>query len=308
MIKKYLVLFNLYLFSFNLIAGGEPEFQLEEVAKGIYVHGGLQVSLQDKHADDIANIGFIEGDKCIAVIDTGGSLSIGYEFFNAIKSISNKPICYVINTHVHFDHLLGNYAFKDSNAEFVGHVNLPDMLASSNDFFFDQYADYLTINDSLIEDALILPTTMVEDKLELDLGNRTIAIHAHPVAHSYTDLTVYDNQTKIIFLSDLLFMQRVPIIDGKLKGWLAVMDSLDALDIAQAIPGHGQIISDWPKAKQAQQRYLTTLMKNTRAKIAEGAFMEDVIEQVESNEDDWLLYDESHKRNVTQAFKELEWE
>lgn len=298
----------MYFYSLGLFAGGEAEFPLTEVANGIYVHGGLQVGLQHEHADDIANIGFIEGDKCLAVVDSGGSLSIGYKFLSAIKAISDKPICYVINTHIHFDHVLGNYAFKDTGAEFVSHINLPDMLLTSQDFFIDQYADYLKLNDELIKDAIVIPTKTVEETLELDLGNRIITLHAHPVAHTYTDLSVYDEQTKIIFLSDLLFMQRLPILDGKLKGWLAVMASLDALNIAQAIPGHGQIISDWPTAKQAQERYLTTLMKNTRAKIAEGAFMEEVIEQVESNEDDWLLYEEDHKRNVTRAFKELEWE
>ena len=297
-----------FIYSTSLLAGGESGFNLENVADGVYVHAGQQLSLLHKDADDIANIGFIEGDDCIAVIDTGGSLKIGNEFQETISTLSDKPICYVINTHVHFDHVLGNYAFKDSGAKFVGHANLPELLISSKDFFLEQYADYLTTDNKLNKEALIAPTVTVEDTLELDLGNRIISLKAHPIAHSHTDLSVYDAKSKIIWLSDLLFIQRLPIIDGKLKGWLAVMDSFDSLDIAKAVPGHGPVISNWPKAKQAQERYLTTLMDKTRTKIAEGAFMEEIVGQVESNEDDWLLYEEDHKRNVTRAFKELEWE
>ena len=108
--KNFILIVLLILSHFVIASGVENNFNITQVAQGNYLHKGVHVSIDDINHDDIANIGFIVGDKCIAVIDTGGSVDIGLQLFEKIKSISDKPICYVINTHVHFDHMLGNKA------------------------------------------------------------------------------------------------------------------------------------------------------------------------------------------------------
>ncbi|NIQ14495.1 MAG: hypothetical protein GTO02_08865, partial [Candidatus Dadabacteria bacterium] len=52
-------------------------FNLSEVAPGVFLHKGKHVEIDHTHHDDIANIGFIIGNKCVAVIDSGGSINIG---------------------------------------------------------------------------------------------------------------------------------------------------------------------------------------------------------------------------------------
>ena len=123
-------------------AGGRP-FNLIEINEGIFLHRGTHAAFGDPDHDDIANIGFIIGDKCVAVIDTGGSVSIGEELHRAIQSTTDKPICYVINTHVHFDHVLGNLAFTGNKPEFVGHAKLADAIEANRDFFLKEFSSYL---------------------------------------------------------------------------------------------------------------------------------------------------------------------
>ncbi len=94
-------------------------FNFTEVAQGIYVHQGKIHGNEHPQRDDIANIGAIVGDDCIAIIDTGGSPAVGARLKQAIRAISDRDICYVINTHIHFDHLLGNAAFADGTVRFV---------------------------------------------------------------------------------------------------------------------------------------------------------------------------------------------
>ena len=72
-------------------------FNIKQVAQGIYVHQGL-IELPDVHNHDaIANIGFMVGEKCVAVIDSGGSPAQGRQLKKTIQKITSVPICYVIN-------------------------------------------------------------------------------------------------------------------------------------------------------------------------------------------------------------------
>ena len=285
----------------------DETFNLTEIGQGVYVHQGKHVDLEHADNDDIANIGFITGDECIAVIDTGGSIAIGKRLRAAIKTVSSLPVCYVINTHVHFDHVLGNSAFKEEQPKFVGHENLVLEMEQNRPFFLSEFA--ANLGEKPTDTSIIGPDIAVADQLDLDLGNRIITLTAHSPSHSYTDLSVYDKKTGTLWLSDLLFIERIPVLDGNLKGWLKTMEELKQQDANHVIPGHGPITLTWPEASGAQGNYLDMLLTEIRAEINKGTFMEEVVESVGKTEKTkWLLHEQNHKRNVTKAFIELEWE
>jgi quinoprotein relay system zinc metallohydrolase 2 len=289
-------------------AGGEPEpFNLKKVADGIYLHSGFHVEFTDPQHDDIANIGFIVGNDCIAVIDTGGSVTIGQQLLLSIREISKLPICYVINTHVHFDHILGNLAFKNEDAQFVGHIKLIDAIEQSRDFFLQQSKNDL--GPAPNRNSIVGPNLGVDKTMELDLGNRLLRLTAYQTAHSNTDLTVLDLKTNTLWTGDLVFRERIPALSGKLKGWLAVLEALQNEVIDLAIPGHGTISNDWPETFAAEASYLTMLLNDTRKAIANGQFLEEAVLSIgKEKKQEWLLHEQHHNRNVTKAFTELEWE
>jgi len=101
---------------------------INEVADGVYVR------LRQTGVGFIANIGFIVGEQCVAVIDTGGSVAEGENLKKSISRFTDTPICYVINTHVHPDHILGNQAFKSRTVKFIGHHRLPRAMALARAF------------------------------------------------------------------------------------------------------------------------------------------------------------------------------
>ncbi|MEE8254411.1 MAG: quinoprotein relay system zinc metallohydrolase 2 [Nitrosomonadaceae bacterium] len=312
MSKNILFLSTLILlfqaFAALALAGGEPEpFNLSQVADGIYLHSGVHVAFTDPQHDDIANIGFIVGNDCIAVIDTGGSVTIGQELLLSIREISNLPICYVINTHVHFDHILGNLAFKNEDAQFVGHIKLIDAIEQSRDFFLEQSKNDL--GPAPNRNSIVGPNLGVDKTMELDLGNRLLRLTAYQTAHSNTDLTVLDLKTNTLWTGDLIFKERIPALSGKLKGWLAVLETLQNEAIDLAIPGHGTSSNNWPETFAAEQAYLKVLLNDIRQAISKGQFLEDAVNFVGKDEkQEWLLHEQHHARNVTKAFTELEWE
>ena len=285
----------------------DETFNLTQISAGVYVHQGKHVELEHADHDDIANIGFIIGDECIAVIDTGGSIDIGGKLRKAVKKISSLPVCYVINTHIHYDHVLGNAAFADEQARFVGHENLVREMEYNRPFFLSEFTANLGENPG--DSSIIGPDIAVSGELDLDLGNRVITLSAHPPSHTYSDLSVYDKKTGTLWLSDLLFIDRIPVLDASLKGWLETMEKLKSQQANHVIPGHGTITMSWPEAASAQDGYLDMLLNETRKEIARGTFMEDVVENVGKVEKTrWLLHEQNHRRNVTKAFTELEWE
>ena len=307
-----LAILTIFLFMSGFIsvtfAGGDTEsFNLEQVADGIYLHLGIHVEFTHRQHDDIANIGFIVGEKCIAIVDTGGSVTIGHELLLSIREISQLPVCYVINTHVHFDHILGNLAFLKEGPQFVGHSQLADAVEQNRDFFLRQFrGDLGPMPD---KDSVIGPDLTVAKTMDLDLGNRVIRLNAYQTAHSHSDLTVLDLDTKTIWTGDLVFRERIPSLDGKLKGWLAVLETLKNQEINLAIPGHGTISHDWPQTYAAEKFYLTMLLNDARKAIKNGQFLEDAVNSIGKEEkQEWLLYEQHHTRNVTKAFTELGWE
>jgi len=282
-------------------------FALQEVAPGVFVHFGQPLPLDAPGHDDIANIGFIVGRKCVAVIDTGGSTRIGRALRMAIKARTAQPICYVVNTHVHVDHVLGNFAFRSDHPTFVGHAALPHALSQSRAYFMTQYASDL--DQPAAAEQIIGPDQLVRDTLELDLGGRQLSLRAWPVAHTDCDLTVIDTKSSTLWAGDLLFRERLPALDGDAGGWLAVIEDLKRIRVARVIPGHGPLSTELAASLLPESRYLRALLDGVHAAIDAGESIQDAIEHVAASErPQWLLWDSTHPRNVVRLYQQLEWQ
>ena len=288
-------------------AAGADALPVTQIAAGVYVHVGAQADTSPANRGAIANIGFIVGDGCVAVIDTGGSPAVGRALRNAVRNVTSLPICYVINTHVHPDHIFGNAAFRADRPEFVGHAKLAAAMNARARAYLAALKHALGADAADAE--IIAPTRAVTGSATLDLGNRKLRLRAWPSAHTDHDLTVYDELTETLWLSDLLFIERIPVLDGSLPGWLKVLSELKGIEAKRVVPGHGRIAADWPQVAAEQERYLQRLLAETRAALRARKTLQEAVDTVGGGKRDrWLLFDAYHRRNVTAAFAELEWE
>lgn len=280
---------------------------VREVASGVYVHQGLHEEATAENHGGIANLSFVVGGRAVAVIDSGGSAWQGRRLREAVRRVTDLPIRYVINTHVHPDHIFGNAAFLADRPDFVGHAKLPRAVAARGAYYLKGLKQRLGAAGDGTEP--VPPSLTVTDWLDLDLGGRVLQLTAHRTAHTDNDLSVYDSATRTLFAGDLLFMERVPVVDGSLKGWLEVMAELRARQARRVVPGHGPAAAPWPAALDAQERYLRILLEEIRGVIRAGGTMEQAVAGVATSERDaWLLFDDYNPRNVVTAFTELEWE
>ncbi len=282
-------------------------FAIEDIGNGIYVHHGQHLDIDEGYQGDICNISFVVGERGVAVIDTGGSLKVGKQLREAIKKVTNKPILYVINTHVHPDHIFGNAAFVQDKAQFVGHAKLGDAMQLRQEAYDKLNIRYLGADAKGSE--IVKPTLLIKAPMDLDLGGRTLKVTPYPNAHTDTDISVFDSKTGTLFTGDLLFIERTPVIEGDIKGLIAAIDALKTYPVKQVVPGHGPVAKDWMAALNNEQRYLNTLLTDIRAIIKNGGDMSKAMDTAAASEKDkWLLFEIANRRNVNTLYPALEWE
>lgn len=284
-----------------------PPF-VTEVAPGVYVHVGEVALATAQNAGDHANMGFIVGNTAVAVIDTGGSLQVGNRLRDAVQTVTDLPIRYVINTHMHPDHVLGNGAFEAEGTTFVAHHKMARGLAARAERYLAVYAQEMGA-EAFAGTRVVLPTRAIEAPTTLDLGGREIVLTPHATAHTDNDLTVRDTRTGSVFMGDLLFAEHVPTIDGSIRGWMTVLTALMNEPAERVVPGHGPASMPWPEAAEPNRRYLETIAQGVREMIADNRTLSDATASVGLSEKSaWKLFEDYHGRNVSTAFAELEWE
>jgi quinoprotein relay system zinc metallohydrolase 2 len=283
------------------------DFAIEDIGNGIYVHHGKHLDIDEGYQGDICNISFVVGSKGVAVIDTGGSFKTGNQLRDAIKKVTDKPILYVINTHVHPDHIFGNAAFVQDKPQFVGHEKLATAMQLRKEAYDKLNVKYM--GDDAKGSEIVLPTIAVKALMELDLGDRKLKITPYPVAHTNTDISVIDSKTSTLFTGDLLFIERTPVLEGDIIGMIGAIDTLKTYPVKQVVPGHGPFTKDWVQALNNEQRYLNAVLTDIRANIKAGKTMGEAMDTAAAGEKDkWLLFDIANRRNVNTLYPALEFE
>lgn len=290
--------------------------QLQQIADGVYVRQGQHGATFK--TEQLANIGFIVGQQCVAVIDSGASVSEGEALRCAIEQLTELPVCYLIISHHHYDHSMGSLAFRDiDKLQLLAHENFSAALQHSAQYYRTELST--TAGQMLPAEQIVLAdvTVATGQTLELDLGARKVQIRAHGVAHTNNDLSLFDSATGTLWLSDLMFLEHVPVLDsgvGSINGWLKEIDALieafaDHPAVQRAVPGHGPVMVAWPDGMRDQSRYLTVLRDEIRATIADGGSMQQALDEAaQSERNQWQLFELHHRRTVNKAFVELEWE
>jgi len=226
---------------------------LTKVADGVYSY--VDTKNPSPATSFGANAGIIIGRNGIVVVDTLISAKEAQQFIKDIRAVSDKPITYVVDTHDHLDHVLGNSEFLKLGATIVAQADTKAAMVKNGDALL-QRAKYFGLGDeAMAGTTVVVPSLTFNDTMEIDLGDRKVElIHAGP-SHTSGSLFVYVLDSKTLFAGDILFTNYHPNLrEGDMHGWVKALDRIATMDVAAIIPGHGPISSQ--KDVQAMKEYL----------------------------------------------------
>lgn len=181
------------------------------------------------------NIGLSIGNDGVAMIDNGtaGILTI---LRAKVKELTEKPIDYLINTHVHGDHTGNNLEYGKAGARIISHENLRSNMATKG------------VGGNPVENDA-LPVITFSDKMTLHINEDTARMFHVAKAHTDGDTIIHFEQANVIHTGDVMFNQLFPFIDydngGSLDGAIAALQIISGLSNTDTkiIPGHGDLAS-----------------------------------------------------------------
>jgi len=176
------------------------------------------------------NIGVSIGDDGVFMIDDQYA-PLTQKIIDAVKTISDKPVNFLVNTHYHGDHAGGNKNFEKEGAIIVAHENVRKRLKE----------------DEKNTDQSGLPIITFNDKMQLHLnGDDIMVVHVHN-AHTDGDALIYFPKSNVLHTGDTFFNGMFPYIDLKSGGSVAgdIEAAKTGLMLINAetkiIPGHGSL-------------------------------------------------------------------
>ena len=233
------------------------------------------------------NIGIYVGEQHVFMIDDQFD-RLSDKIKATISAITEKPISFLFNTHMHGDHTGGNANFNSETTTIVAHDNVRNRVQSK------QMKDLDSQKISLEYYRLMLPEVTFSDDITFYDGDETImAFHVHN-AHTDGDALVYFVANNVLHMGDVYFAGRYPFIDlssgGSLDGYInahkKVLIMID--DDTKIIPGHGR-----PSNKKDLESYVA-MLEDLRNKVQKEIDAGASLEEVKANSTLTEAYDETH--------------
>jgi len=282
-------------------------FRFNSIQDGIYHAvgtGALSVG---------CNASIIVNDEDVLIVDSHSTPAAAWALAEQVKTVTDKPIRYVVNTHFHWDHAHGNQVYGPG-VEIIGHEFTRRMLASgesmggrSYDMFvgaipsqiaqlrkqIDGMADAdakRKLGDQLqVQEQYQMatasvkpqpPTVTLTDSLTLHRGGREIRLLFLGRGHTGGDVVVYLPKERVVVTGDLLGAGPSYLGDAYLTDWAATLDRLRALDFDMVLPGHGDAFQGKAKIDHFQA-YLKDFWRQAKTLHDEGLSAEEAARRID---------------------------
>ncbi len=247
-----------------------------------------------------SNTTVIIGEREVLVVDSCYLPSSAKEDIAQIRQWTTKPVRYLVNTHWHYDHTMGNGVYWEAfpSLTIIAHAETAKQSANYNPGWFERFPrradafkrvleDGKDANGKVLsegekkeyEDALKglnpvqaeyktltdkTPTFTFDSELTINLGNREVQIKHLGRGNTAGDAVVYLPKEKILISGDLIVHPVPYLFGGYPSDFVKTLEKLKQIDFQTIVPGHGEILRG-----EAGHNYINLLRDFTQAVRAE---------------------------------------
>lgn len=271
-------------------------YRFQEIQPGIYSAIGTgQMNVG-------SNSAVIVNRDDVLIVDSHISPESARAMLREIKTITDKPVRFLINTHFHYDHANGNQVFAPA-IDIIGHELTRKKLTGDEVLKRGIFADVLRNLPQQLDDLLkraaaepvgpakgrleqqlriqqayaealkelrpTPPNLTLQDRMTLIRGDREIQLLHLGRAHTAGDIFVYLPKERLLCTGDVVYNGIPNLSDGYVNEWPETLEKIKALDFVDVIPGHGDPFKGRERL-DALQAYMRDLWQQARALHDQG--------------------------------------
>jgi glyoxylase-like metal-dependent hydrolase (beta-lactamase superfamily II) len=239
------------------------------------------------------NVVYVIGSRATLVVDTGLGERNGVTVMHAEQKLAKGQVLYLTTTHYHSEHTTGEQAFPANTIIIRNSVQQEEMNKGVG-AHMEAFRKISAQNLDLLQNVKFrAPDVLFDREAKIDLGGVTARLFYVGPAHTKGDELIFVEEDSVLIPGDIVQKDIFPIMpnaDASVKGWLAILDNIEALHPKFIIPDHGAPIVDASQIA-TQRAYLLALQARALELKKQGTSAEDagktITAELKAKNPDW---------------------
>ncbi|WP_190808803.1 MBL fold metallo-hydrolase [Flagellimonas sp. S3867] len=228
------------LITSSALANTNADFEVTRITENVYSIISPSFGLPTpENKGWNSNSHFVVTKEGVLLFDSGSSEAIGNKIKSAIKTITDQPVRWVVNSHSHADHWLGNAAFADTAIEII---TSSQALTVMKKYGEEDVKFYSKVTKGTIGPTqLVYPTLLLTQGQKRNFGGVDVEFIFANDGHSPGDVLMWLPKEKIIFGGDVLSSDWMPVITGhgNVPNLINTLYAIAKLNPTMVLTGHG---------------------------------------------------------------------
>lgn len=259
------------------------------------------------------NSGVIIGPDSVMVIDAQATPKMAASVIEKIRTVTDKPIKYVVLSHYHAVRVLGASAYQADHV--IASRDTHDLIVERGEQDFKSELERFPRLFQGVESVpgLTWPSLIFKGELSIMMGDSEVRIMQLGRGHTKGDTVVWMPKEKVLFAGDLVEYGATPYTgDAYLTDWLSTLDAVAALGAEKLVPGRGEALTTTDLALEAisgTRAFLTGLVTSVKECRAKKLDLRETYartyEALKPEFGEWVIFDHCLPFDVSRAYDEL---
>ena len=263
-------------------------------------------------AEGDPNTGVVIGDDAVMVIDTQATPVMAQDVVRHVRTVTDKPIEYVVLSHYHAVRVLGASGYRPRQV--IASRDTYDLIVERGEADMKSEIERFPRLFQAVESVpgLTWPTLVFEHRLTVWLGKLQVEIMQLGRGHTKGDTVVWLPQDRVMFSGDLVEYGATPYTgDAYLTDWPATLDAIEALNPAKLVPGRGaslQTPEDVKAGLNDTREFITEMFDAVKRGVEQGLELRQIYratyDELKPKFGEWVIFDHCLPFDVTRAYDE----